>query len=153
MIHVRLARPSDLEPLAKLRAALWPESRAEEHAEELVLILAGKPPGILPLVEFVAEANDGALAGFLEAGLRSCSDGCDWSRPVGYVEGLYVIDGARRQGVGAKLLAEAESWAREQGCVEMASDTQITNELSQQVHEALGFEVTERAVIYRKSLL
>jgi hypothetical protein len=34
----------------------------------------------------------------------------------------------------------------------MASDTTIDNLVSQRVHEALGFEVAERSVLYRKTL-
>ena len=54
--------------------------------------------------------------------------------------------------MGALLLAAAQDWARGQGCVEMASDTWIDNEESQRVHEALGFEVVDRCVHYRKPL-
>lgn len=149
---IRFARPSDREQLARLRAALWPEPSTEEHGQELELILAGKPPGVMPLVILVAEAGDGTLVGFLEAGLRSHADGCDASRPVGYVEGWYVAEKWRRQGIGKALLGVAEDWARGQGCKEMASDTGIDNQASQRTHEALGFEVAERSVLYRKKL-
>jgi len=151
-LAIRRAQPRDLEQLAPLRAALWPESPISEHAQELSAILAGKPPGILPLVIFVAETSEGILVGFLEAALRSCADGCDPTHPVGYVEGWYVSESHRRSGIGAALLRAAEDWARSQGCREIASDTQITNTLSQRVHESLGFEVAERAVLYRKRL-
>ena len=57
--QVRFARPNDLEQLAQLRAALWPESSAEEHGQELELILAGKSTGVMPLVILVAEAATG----------------------------------------------------------------------------------------------
>jgi aminoglycoside 6'-N-acetyltransferase I len=150
--HVRLGQLSDREQLAQLRAALWPESSAEEHAEEITRILAGKFPGIMPLVILVAQAADSTLVGFLEAGLRSCADGCDETHAVGYVEGWYVAENCRRQGIGAELLRASEEWARGQGCVEMASDTGIDNSVSQRAHEALGFEVAERSVLYRKAL-
>jgi aminoglycoside 6'-N-acetyltransferase I len=150
--RVRLAQPSDREQLAQLRAALWPKSSMEEHAEELELILAGRFPGIMPLVILIAQAADGTLTGFLEAGLRSCADGCDEAHAVGYVEGWYVVEKWRRQGIGAALLHAAEDWARGQGCIEMASDTGIDNAVSQGAHEALGFEVAERSVLYRKAL-
>lgn len=149
---VRSATHADLDQLAPLRAALWPESPVAEHAQELTSILSGKPLGILPLVIFVAESSDGALVGFLEAALRSCADGCDPTHAVGYVEGWYVSESHRRRGIGAELLHAAEDWARSQGCREIASDTQLTNTLSQRVHESLGFEVAERAVLYRKLL-
>jgi len=36
-------------------AALWPKTSAEEHAQELTLILEGKAPVTLPLIILVAE--------------------------------------------------------------------------------------------------
>ncbi len=100
----------------------------------------------------VAERGDRSLAGFVEVDLRSHADGCDPSIPVGYVEGWYVSEQDRRQRIGAQLIAAAEDWARAQGCVEMASDTWIDREISQRAHEALGFEVVDRCVHYRKTL-
>ena len=151
-IHIRLANPSDRPTLAALFHALWPEGPTEEHSNELEAILSGNPPGTLPLVVFVAEASDKSLLGFLEVGLRSHADSCDPARPVGYVEGWYVTVGHRHCGIGKQLLAAAEDWARRQGCTEMASDTQIGNELSQRVHQHLGYEIVERAILFRKAL-
>ncbi len=84
--------------------------------------------------------------------MRSHADGCDESRPVGYVEGWFVVESVRRMGIGAALLKAAEDWARQQGCSEMASDAEMENEVSQSAHEALGFEVSGRSVNYRKML-
>lgn len=151
-ICIRPAQPSDYDQLLRFREALWPKASAEEHGRELTLILEGKAPVTLPLIIFVAEANDRILAGFLEVDLRSHADGCNPSRPVGYVEGWFIADGYRRKGIGRKLLAAAEDWARSHGCLEMASDTWIDNETSQRVHEALGYEVVDRCVHYRKTL-
>jgi aminoglycoside 6'-N-acetyltransferase I len=134
-----------------MRSALWPEASVEEHRKELMAILDGKSPGKMPFVIFVAE-DGGSLAGFLEVGLRSHADGCDPAVPVGYVEGWYVCGEHRRKGVGSRLMAAAQDWARAQGCVEMASDTWIDNTSSQQAHEALGFEVVDRCVNYKKRL-
>ena len=106
----------------------------------------------MPLIILVAEAIDGKLVGFLEVDLRSHADGCNPSQPVGYIEGWYVAEDHRHRGVGKKLLGNAEDWARSQGCVEMASDAIIDNELSQRAHEALGYEVVDRCVHYRKKL-
>ena len=150
-IQVRAATPSDLEALGKMRNALWPDSSVAHHEEELVPILAGKSPGILPLVYLVAEEN-GAVVGFVEVGLRSTADGCDWARAVGYVEGWYVTETHRRRGISGQLIAAAENWAREQGCTEMASDSQIDNAQSLQAHLRLGYEIAERSILFRKSL-
>jgi aminoglycoside 6'-N-acetyltransferase I len=151
-ICIRLAELSDQDQLVRMHEALWPNSSAKEHARELTRILEGAAVTTLPLIILVAEASDRTIAGFLEVDLRSHADGCNPSRPVGYVEGWYVAENHRHKGVGKKLLAAAEDWARSQGCIEIASDTWIDNEVSQRVHEALGYEVVDRCVHYRKTL-
>ena len=138
-IQIRLAQISDRDQLLRMRAALWPKTPAEEHARELADIFEGKPVTTLPLIILVAETSDRGLAGFLEVDLRSHADGCSPSRPVGYVEGWYVEENHRHRGIGGRLL-------------KIASDTWVDNEVSQRVHEALGYEVVDRCVHYRKVL-
>ena len=106
----------------------------------------------MPLAIFVAEAGDGRVMGFVEVDLRSHADGCDPAQPVGYIEGWYVAEDYRQTGVGKRLVAKAEDWARSHKCVEMASDAVIDNAISQRAHEALGYEVVDRCVHYRKRL-
>jgi len=151
-IRIRPARPSDRDQLSRLCEALWPDVSADEHSRELAPILEGKAPGTMPLIIFVAEASEQMLIGFVEVDLRSHADGCNPVRPVGFIEGWYVAQGHRHSGIGRKLLAAAEDWARSHGCFEMASDTWVDNELSQRVHEALGYKVVDRCVHYRKTL-
>ena len=102
-IRVRAALPVDSHQLSRLREALWPESSKEEHTKELTSLLTEKKNGSMPLVIFVAEAVGGQLIGFLEAGLRSHADGCDPWRPVGFVEGWFVLENHREKGIGALL--------------------------------------------------
>jgi len=151
-ICIDLAGLSDLDDLARMFHLLWPSASAEEHAEELALLLSGKTPGLLPLVIFVARASSGQAIGFAEVDLRSHADGCDPAQPVGYLEGWYVDPSYRRQGIASRLLAAAEDWARRHGAREMASDTWLDNTASQLAHEANAFEVVDRCVHYRKSL-
>lgn len=148
---IRFARPSDIDDVARMRAALWPDGSREEHAREFEELMSGKLTHVYPYKVLVAEA-DGALIGFAEVTMRSYADDCDPSRPVGYLEGWYVDESHRRRGIGAALLRACEQWAREQGCIELASDTWIDNEVSQRAHEALGFEEVDRVVTFRKSL-
>jgi aminoglycoside 6'-N-acetyltransferase I len=150
-MHVRLGSPADAEIVAPLLLALWPDGTLAEHREEARAILAGTPPSTLPLVVIVAKV-DGVVVGFIELGLRSHADGCDTRQPVGFVEGWYVEPAQRCVGVGRALMRAAEDWARSQGCREMASDTWIDHESSQRAHEALGFEVVDRCVNYKKRL-
>ncbi len=151
-ICVRPAELSDYDQPVRMREALWPKTPADAHARELTQILEGKAVVTMPLIILVAEANNRILAGFLEVDLRSHADGCNPSSPVGYVEGWYVAENYRHKGIGKNLLAAAENWVRSQGCVEIASDTWVDNEISQRVHEALGYEVVDRCMHYRKTL-
>jgi aminoglycoside 6'-N-acetyltransferase I len=124
---------------------------AEEKLQIQALLSTGRC-GTLPAAVFVAEAADGKLVGFLEAGLRSHADGCDTSRPVGFVEGWFVQREYRKLGLGRALMLSAETWARQHDAIEMASDALITEEGSHRAHHALGFEVVDRCVHFRKSL-
>ena len=151
-VTIRQAEPEDRAELAVLFHCLWPKGSIQEHASELALLLQSKFPASLPGVIFVAHDRQNGLVGFIEVDLRSHADGCEPSRPVGYVEGWYVVPGYRRRKIAARLLTAAEEWARSNGCREMASDTWLDNLTSQHVHEALGFEVVERSVLYRKDL-
>jgi aminoglycoside 6'-N-acetyltransferase I len=151
-VTVRFARQPDITELVRMREALWPSASTEEHARELAALLDGSAQRTMPLAVLVAEAPDRRLLGFVEVGLRSHADGCDPARAVGFLEGWYVAAPHRHQGVGRRLVAAAEQWARDLGCVEMASDTWIDNELSQRAHEALGYAVVDRCVHYRKAL-
>jgi aminoglycoside 6'-N-acetyltransferase I len=150
-VQVRLAVPADAEVVACMFVQLWPDGSLEEHCAEAALVLAGTPPSALPLVVFVAE-TDGTVVGFIEVGLRSHADGCDPRHPVGFIEGWYVEAIHRGKGAGRALMKTAEDWARSQGCCEVASDTWIDHDSSQRAHEAMGFEVVDRCVHFKKSL-
>lgn len=100
---------------------------------------------------FVAERQDGSVAGFVEVGTRPYADGCDTS-PVGYIEAWFVEPNVRRAGYGSALLAAAEDWARQRGYSELASDAILGNEISRRAHMAAGFEEVGRVVQFRKPL-
>jgi aminoglycoside 6'-N-acetyltransferase I len=149
---VRQAQISDQHDLARMRELLWPDSSLEEHRKEVDAVLRTGRYGTLPMAILVSQDEDGLLTGFLEVGLRSHADGCNTAKPVGFVEGWFVHEPYRKQGIGKALMQSAEEWARRQGCREMASDTWIDDETSERTHQALGFEVVDRCVHFRKAL-
>jgi aminoglycoside 6'-N-acetyltransferase I len=150
-VEVRRAVLSDAAAVAEMCALLWPDGPAAEHRWEFEQKTQSGRSGTLPVAYFVA-ASERSLVGFVEVGLRSHAESCDPSLLVGYLEGWFVRPEMRKSGVGAALIRAAENWAREQGCREMASDAWVENEESQAAHHALGYEVVDRCVHFRKVL-
>ena len=83
--------------------------------------------------------------------LRDYVEGCR-TRPVGYIEGLYVQDDYRHRGIGRRLVTAAEAWAKARGCQEMGSDAFIDDEGSLAFHKAVGYREIERHVVLLKWL-
>jgi len=149
---IRQANVSDSAEIAALCALLWPDSTPEEHRAEIEPLLKTRTCGSLPFTTFVSQDKNGRVTGFLQVDLRSHADGCDATQPVGYVEGWFVLAEYRGLGIGAARLHAAEEWARGLGCKEMASDTWIDERSSLKAHQALGFEVVDHCIHFRKAL-
>ena len=144
---IRAATSADRDELIRLICALFP-GFDEDLAAEIDEYLESSPDARRI---FVAERTGGGLGGFIEAGTRPYAEGCS-SSPVGYVEAWFVDADLRRSGVGRKLFAAAEDWARARGLTEMASDSLIENEISIKAHGAIGYEEVERIVCFRRTL-
>lgn len=132
-----------------LRQALWPDTSAAEHLAEMK-VCCDDPERY---AQFLAVHEKAGAIGFAEASLRrDYVNGTD-STPVGFLEGIYVVSEARREGLARQLLGAVEAWAMGKGCCELASDTPIDNRISQVAHRALGFDETQRVVYYKKMLV
>jgi aminoglycoside 6'-N-acetyltransferase I len=143
---VRQMGANDWAIWAEMRAALWPDEAPQADAEMIDELLGdGDVWGL------IAEATDRTAIGFAEIAVRKYANGCD-TRPVAFLEGVWVKPQFRRRGIGTRLVAHAEKFIAERGFRELGSDTQIDNHASQAAHLAWGFSETERVVYYRKVL-
>ena len=154
---IRQAQPQDLPEIVRMRATLFPECTAAEHAAELGEIFAAagtSAPGVTLARDgmlWVAQRPNGKLAAFLECSLRKYADGCTIS-PVPYMEAWYTDEDVRRRGIGGMLVAAFELWARNNGYAELGSDCLVANEVSHAAHKSLGFKEAERLIHFRKEL-
>lgn len=73
--------------------------------------------------------------------------------PVAYIEGIYVKENYRKQGIGKALIQYAEQWAIEQGCTQLASDALLENTERYEFHTHIGFEEVERVVCFIKPVV
>ena len=125
---------------------LWPDHTAEEMKAEFEALLSDDEA-----VVFLYR-KEGEVIGFAQCQLRHDYVEGTESSPVGYLEGIYVKEADRRQGISGILLKACEEWAKEQGCTEFASDCEAANAVSQRFHEAAGFVETNRIVTYVRKL-
>ena len=139
------AREEELPAVAALAAKMW-EHPAEELQTEFAALLP-QPDAVL-----FAAKRDGEIVGFAQCQLRHDYVEGTSSSPVGYLEGVFVDEAHRKQGVAAALLRACETWAKEKGCTEFASDCELTNTESLRFHTALGFEEANRIICFRKTL-
>jgi aminoglycoside 6'-N-acetyltransferase I len=146
--NVRPVKERDINEWFRLRKLLWDESSDEEHKTEMLDIYEHSDSQLV----LVAETDNGNLIGFLEASIRPFVEDCHTDH-VGYLEGWFVEEEYRRYGVGRRLVRSAENWARSKGCTEMASDSEIGNDLSLKAHLNLGYDETSRLVHLRKDLV
>lgn len=148
MTEIRPITADDRPEVCRLMRALFPDAGDDLEAE-VDAYMSGR---VGLAIILVAERSSGGLAGFIEVGTRNYAEGCG-SSPVPFIEAWYVDADLRLQGVGRRLFAAAEDWARAQDFREIASDAETSNEGSIAAHRALGYEEVERIVCFRKSLL
>jgi aminoglycoside 6'-N-acetyltransferase I len=144
---IRRVTAEDWDELLRMRLDLWPDSTAADLKNEMPSWLKDESRSIV----LVAQRDEGGLAGFVEAGIRDVAEDCE-TRDVGYVEGWYVDADVRLSGVGRMLVRAAEDWARSRGCVEMASDCLLENEVSLAAHLRIGYKETARLIHFKKRL-
>ena len=145
--RVRPLEEKDFPEWLRLRRLLWDEVTDEEHIEEMRDIFEHYQTQLV----LVGETENNHLVGLLEASIRPYVEDCVTDH-VGYLEGWFVEPEFRRHGIGRELVRAAEKWARDKGCTEMASDSEIGNDLSLKAHSNLGYTETSRLVHWRKEL-
>lgn len=131
--------------LAQLSLQLWPGHDINEMTEEFSELLTQTDTALFLAME-------GGAVGFAQCQLRhDYVEGTD-SSPVGYLEGIYVMETCRHRGIARALLAACEDWAREMECIEFASDCELTNKDSLAFHLNVGFEEANRIICFTKKL-
>lgn len=136
----------EVNSLVELAVLLWPEHQVEALEQEFSLLMTENKAAF-----FLARAGE-LPVGFAQCALRHDYVEGTSTSPVGYLEGIYVQEEHRREGVAAGLLSACETWARQQGCREFASDCELDNAQSLRFHLAAGFEEANRIICFTKKL-
>lgn len=143
---IRKATLEDVPQLMSLAIQMW-KSHTVEDLTKIFCEHIRKGKNIIFLA--ISEEH---IVGFAQCGLRfDYVEGTD-SSPVGYLEGIFVLEEYKKRGYAKELLGECQNWAKDQGCLEFASDCELDNEDSLKFHLKMGFAEANRIICFTKRL-
>ncbi|MEG0292817.1 aminoglycoside 6'-N-acetyltransferase [Enterococcus sp.] len=143
---IRQASLTEITLVATLAQELWPENTVASLEAEMRESLKNSDTA------FFLYYTDNQAVAFSHVQLRhDYVEGTD-SSPVGYLEGIYVREALRKQGIAGQLLTACQTWATQQGCTEFASDCELTNDESLRFHLSHGFIEANRIICFTKKL-
>jgi aminoglycoside 6'-N-acetyltransferase I len=92
------------------------------------------------------------VAGFIHIVIRNdFVEGAD-SGKTAYLEGIFVKPAYKNKGIATLLFSHGEQWAKSSGLKQLASDTEIRNEISQRFHKKIEFDEVNRIVYFLKNI-
>lgn len=140
------ATEADLEPWVYLGLLLWPDHTFQDMTEIFSGILGSKKE-----TAFLCRVGQ-EYVGFINVSIRvDYVEGSD-SSPVGFVEGIYVKESYRKQGIAQRLVTRGEQWAKSLGCSQMGSDIEQHNTASYDFHTRVGFKEANRIICFIKAI-
>lgn len=87
---------------------------------------------------FIARSNDGIEVGYIWVGqITSAFTGSMQA----YIFNIFVEDGFRGHGIGARLMALADTWAHQNGFERIGLSVAVNNESAIELYKNLGYKV------------
>ena len=146
-ILIREATINDSDEIANLAKEIWKNNSISELKKEFTESMASVKACI-----YVFEDKDKRIKGFAQCNLRYDYVEGTKSSPVGFLEGIFITEEYRGKGIGKVLLSAAQSWAKENGCIEFACDCGINNSTSYNFHIHNGFKEVNRIICFSKKI-
>lgn len=143
---IRQLTIEDLDELVSLVKLLWPNHRTEKLNAEFSDLLKSQEAAIF------GKGQKGELCGFAQCQLRTDYVEGTCTCPVGYLEGIFVKENHRQQGIAKALCRACETWIKIKGGIEFASDCEIDNHDSYEMHVKLGFIEVNRLICFTKKI-
>jgi GNAT superfamily N-acetyltransferase len=140
---IREAKVSDAARLAELSEMLGYPVEPEAIRRRLER-LSLKPDHVV----LVAEVSSRLVVGWIHAAEHDILEAGSFCE----ILGLVVAADQRGGGIGRRLLAQAEHWARERGLGEISVRSNITRTESHPFYERLGFVRVKTQHAYRKCI-
>ena len=136
-MDIRRACPGDIPQLLALIRRYWDfEGIAGFAALRVELVLKELLEGALPRGSIWVADSQGTLAGYLIVVLLMS---VEHQGLMGEIDELFVLPEERGQGAGRRLLAAAEAYLAQRGCVRLQLQLAIGNRRARAFYERLGF--------------
>jgi len=142
-VRIRRARPTDAANLAALSGQLGYPTSPRQMVARLKDALRSKTSAC-----FVAENSGGSLLGWAHVSVTPLLE-VDRRAEL---NGLIVEENARSSGVGARLLEEAEKWAKKMRCTGMSVRSNVLRERAHSFYLREGYEHYKTQKAFRKAL-
>jgi aminoglycoside 6'-N-acetyltransferase I len=146
IMEIRKATVDDINIVIQLALLLYNDNTFNDLLYKMKVTLSNENN-----VVFLAYENL-KYVGFAHCSLRYDYVEGTKSGNVGYLEGILVIEEYRNKGISKMLVEYCESWAKEKGCTEFASDCELNNTNSYNFHLKIGFDEANRIICFKKNL-
>lgn len=143
---IKNAEKKDTSVLAHMAVKMWQDSSVLELEKEFKEIIHNDNAVI-----FIKIVDEKPI-GFAQCQLRFDYVEGTQSSPVGYLEGIFILEEYRHKGYAKELLMACEQWAKEKNCSEFASDCELDNHNSYKFHTAVGFTEANRIICFKKHI-
>ena len=145
-MEIRPFKEEDFLDFLEMGLALWPDCSKEALAIEFPKFIIGPNRA-----GFICREN-GQSIGFVAMTLRFDYVPQAKISPVGYMEGIYIKEGHRKQGIAKKLCEAGEKWVKSKGIGRVGSDTWDWNRDSIEFHKKLGYIQGDTLVHFIKNI-
>jgi GNAT superfamily N-acetyltransferase len=133
---------SDADDVARLCGQLGYAASPEEVTTRFLHIARRRDQAV-----FVAEL-EGCVVGWLHVAVHRTIE-CDL---MAEILGLVIDESARRRGIGAMLVTDAERWAAEMACATVRVRSRIARERAHAFYERAGYRRIKTQHVFEKAL-
>lgn len=137
----------DFEPLLKMGLKLWKDYEESELEKQLKIAHSLSNQKI-----FIAKNANKLAVGFSIFSIRKDYVEGSEKTPTGYLEGIFVEAGFRKNGIAKKFMQIGEQWLKANNCTQIGSDTWLSDSESREFHKKMGFWEEDELVHFLKNI-
>ncbi len=140
-VHIRIARKSDAEVLARLAGELGYPASSREIAQRLLKLSASSQHTV-----FVAHKR--SVVGWIQVSLIHSLESGSFAE----IAGLVVAGSRQNTGIGSRLVAAAEHWASSRGVERIRVRTNVIRQQARSFYRNRGYKLTKTQEVFDKLL-